>query len=164
MSQLVGHTPPPPHRPLTHRDLLLLFAGLWGGTLLDLFDLCQHLLVLGRVKPVVLPVAVTNAGREAGSYGIEHELGRVDVGRAERAVTGEVVAEDVAVGADVTEVDGFAATLEQEELVEGLNEQRGRLVDGTEDGLAVVCELAQEADEVPCALTIKTGCRLVEEE
>ena len=60
--------------------------------------------------------------------------------------------------------DRLAAALEKEELVECLDEERRRLVDRAQDRLAAVCELAEEADEVPRALAIETRGRLVEEE
>ena len=43
---------------------------------------------------------------------------------------------------DVTEVDGLATFAEEQQPVEDLEELCGRLVDGAQDGLAVVREAA----------------------
>ena len=91
--------------------------------LLDALEFGLRLRILGGVEPNVLPIARSNTGRQTGTDGVEHELGRVDVGRAVRAVVGKVLAEEVAVQPDVPEVYGLAATLEKQELVERLDEE-----------------------------------------
>jgi hypothetical protein len=45
-------------------------------------------------------------------------------------------------------VDDASAGFEQEELVEVLEEDSGRLVDRAENGLAGVCQLAKESYDV----------------
>ena len=89
-----------------------------GG--LDLFDLTPDLLALRRVKPYILPIAITNAWLNTGADRVEHVLGGVDVRRTDRTMAGEVLSDDVRVLADVTEVYGLAATLEQEKAIEAL--------------------------------------------
>ena len=66
--------------------------------------------------------------------------------------------------ADITEVDRLPALAKEQEPVEHLEQLRGRLVDRTEDSLAVIRELTKEADNSPGALRVETGCGFVEEE
>lgn len=67
--------------------------------------------------------------------------------------------------ADIAEVDRLTADLQQQKSVEDLEELAGRLMDGTEDGLATfVGEFTEEGDDSPGTLRIQTGGGLVKEE
>ena len=65
---------------------------------------------------------------------------------------------------EVAKVDGLATLLQQQEAVEGLEQLGRRLVDGGEDGLSVVRELAQQQHDRPRRLRVETRSRLVEED
>ena len=82
-----------------------------GG--LDLFDLTPDLLALRRVKPYILPIAITNAWLNTGADRVEHVLGGVDIGRALGTVAGHIAAKNVGVRADLAEVHRVTATLEE---------------------------------------------------
>ena len=66
--------------------------------------------------------------------------------------------------AEVAKEDRRAALFEKQEAVELLEELGRRLVDRSEDGLAVVGELAEEEHDRPRRLRVETRGRLVEED
>ena len=58
----------------------------------------------------------------------------------------------------------FTAPLQQEQPVEAFEQERRRLVDCAQDGLSMICQLPQEPDNIPRALSIETRGRFVKEE
>lgn len=76
----------------------------------------------------------------------------------------EVFEHGLRVLAEIAEVDGLAALLQQQEAVESLEQLGRRLMDGGEDGLSVVRELAQQEHDRPRRLRVETRSRLVEED
>ena len=113
---------------LTGAHLLVLLDRARESGGLDLFDLTPDLLALRRVKPHILPIAITNAWLDTGADRVEHVLGGVDVRWADSAMAGKVLPDNVRILSNVPEVHGLAAALEQEEPVEALEKQGGRLV------------------------------------
>lgn len=136
------------------RDAFFFHA---DNVLLDLFEFL-------RLFPNVGPIPVANAGSLTSTNGIQHPLGRVQVRRAVGATASKVVDEGRGVLANVTKVDTLAATLEEKQAVELLEEGRAGLVNRAKNGLASGCQLLEEANNVPRALAVQTTGRLVQEE
>lgn len=96
-----------------------------------------------------------------GPNDLQHPFGRVLLLPAEHRTPLFKVCRH---GVHVAKVDGAAAAGEEQQAVE-LLEERGRgLVDGAEDGLAVVREAADEGGDGPGGLGVEPGGGLVEEE
>lgn len=83
----------------------ILLDGLVETGDFDLFDILEGLLELGRFAPNVGPVAVTDAGSETGTDGIEHILRRVDVFGTDGSITSKVVANRGSILPDIPKVD-----------------------------------------------------------
>lgn len=122
------------------------------------------LLKLRRVPPLLSPISSTHSLSGTSTDGLEHELGRVGVGRAGRSVSLQILGQDVRVLSDVSEVDALSPSLEKKESVEVLEEEGVGLMDGAEDRLAGGGELSEESDDVEGGLSVETRGGLVEEE
>lgn len=108
---------------LTSRRLVgLLDRLLLYGLRLQLNDLVLDLLELFGFLPKVSPVAISDSLSCSCSDCLQHVLRHVDIGRALGSSLYKVVTDEGAVRTDVTEVDGLAATL-QEEMIELLELQ-----------------------------------------
>ena len=96
---------------------------------------------------------------------LKHVLSRILILSARScAVVGEVVQEGARVWSDVSEVNSLTTLAKEEKSVE-LLEQNGRgLMDGTENSLAVISQLAKECANSPRALRVETTSRLVKEQ
>lgn len=76
----------------------------------------------------------------------------------------EIADEIPRVRTDRAKVDRLATSLEQQQPVERLEEERVRLVNRAQDLLAGSGEFAQESDDIVSALTVQTGSWFVQEE
>ena len=94
----------------------------------------------------------------------DHVFSRVCIIRANSAMFREVLAQDVRVLPNVAEVDGPAASLEEEQPVKVLEQESVRLVNSDEDRLSGGGEFAKEADDVVGGLAVEAGSRFVEEQ
>lgn len=127
-------------------------------------DVARQGSVFRRPTPDVGPVVALLVG-VARTDGVEHVLGGVRVGRARgRAVAFEVVDQHAAAGPQLAKVYHAAAALEQQQHVEIVKEDGRWLVDGTQDGLAGVGQLAQQTHDVGCGQRVEPGRGLVEED
>jgi hypothetical protein len=142
-------------------DILLL--RLSKSVSLENLNLLLQLSKLGRVEPLLVPVASDTLSRSS-TNSLKHELGRVDVTRDLCAVSLEVADQVSRVLADRSVVDSLTTSLKKEQSVEGLEQKGVGLVDGTEDLLAGRSKLSEETDQVVSGLTVETRGRLVEEE
>ena len=66
--------------------------------------------------------------------------------------------------ANVTKVNRLTTLAEEQETIKDLEQLCGGLVDGTEDGEALICKVAKERHDSPGGLRVKTGGRFVQEE
>ena len=111
-----------------------------------------------------MPVFVADFRGDTSSDSVEHPFCWVSVGRAVGAVLVEVVDQNVRVLADLSEVDGLASSLQQEQSVEVFEKGSVGLMDGAENGLTSSCQFAKETDDVKSTLAVKTGSRFVQEQ
>ena len=72
---------------------------------LDVFYFVEGLLEFWGIAPDVRPVTISDPRRESCTDRVEHVFSRIDVVRAHRAITSEVVTDYGRVSSDVTEID-----------------------------------------------------------
>lgn len=114
-----------------------------------------------------LPDAVPIFAPGVGSVidNLEHVLsGVLLVTASASAVALEIVEKGAGVVADITKVDSLTAAGEEEQAVELLEEDGAGLMDGAEDGLTGIGQLAEESANGPGALRVETTSRLIKEE
>ena len=91
------------------------------------------------------------------SYHVDHVFCRVGVGRAGSVVSTEVLLDSRCVVTDVTEVDSLATLCEKQKSIELSEQKGGRLMDGDQNGLTNVGELAKETNSVESGLTVQSS-------
>ena len=140
-----------------------LCRGLSGSGGVDVVEFRQHTLILRAGLPDRRPVFSLVVG--SIGHNLKHVLGWVLLVTTGAGTVGlKVFEEGLGVFANLAKVDGLTAGSQEEETVELLEEDRVRLVDGAENGLAGVGELAEEDADSPGRLGIQTRGGLVEEE
>lgn len=83
-------------------------------------------------------------------------LSGINVGWADGAVTREVFTKSLGIRPDLTEVHGLTTTLQKQQPVEALEQERRGLMDGAKNRLAALRQLAEESHQVPGALTVQS--------
>lgn len=125
-------------------------------------DLFLNILGLVALLPYLMPVR--SLSRRSSIDNFEHEFSRVLIVLAVSSTIGlEVVKKCSGVLSDITEVDSLTTLCQKEKAVELLEKDGTRLMNGTEDSLTGVGELAEESADSPGTLRIQTTGRLVEE-
>lgn len=128
-------------RKLPKRIVITLDGTLTQGCL-HLAQCSFDFLPLRRIAPDLGPINRVHRSW-TGTDHLKHPLGRIFIGATgPRAVAFEILGQDVGVAANVTEVDSTPAPREEEQTVEFLEQDGRGLMDGAEDGLAVIGELA----------------------
>jgi hypothetical protein len=118
---------------LTSTRVFLVSYGTSKSATLNLVNLIPYSLKLWTIVPDIRPIAISDARSDTSTNSVEHELGRVNVGRALCAMSREVAAQDVCVCTDVAEVNCVSAALEKEKTIETFKEKRRGLMDRTQD-------------------------------
>lgn len=110
-----------------------------GQVPFHLGELGLDVLVLGTLQPGLVPVdSALDTG--SGADGVEHVLCRILVLTTRpSAVPLEVADQCFRILTDFSKVDLFAAFGQQKKTIELREQLSGRLVDGAENGLAMVC-------------------------
>ena len=83
----------------------------------DILNFLLHFLKLGRLYPNVFPVPAADSWRNTSSNCLEHILGRIYVGRAISVVACEILAKFYGVATNVTKVNRFSTTLQEQEAI-----------------------------------------------
>jgi hypothetical protein len=124
-------------------------------------DFSLNFLVLGTLVPGIGPI---HLGTGVTSNHFEDVLGGVLqwLTRAS-SVSFKVVQESRRVLANVSEVNSLSSLGKEKQAIESLEQLCARLVNSSENGLAVVCEATKELANGPRTLGIQTTGRLVEE-
>lgn len=95
---------------------------------------------------------------------LKHLLGRIILRPKLRAtISLEVLSQNMRILSHTSKIHGLPPFCKKEQTIEFLEQNGGRLVDSAKDGLAVVCELAEESKDGPGSLGVQTGGRLVKE-
>ena len=174
---VLGAAPVLLERAVLHREVLLPEGdgklavagggrsnGLLGEFSLHLGELAADLGTLGAVLPHFRPVDFGYKTRSSADD-FQHPLSGIRVGGALCSpVVFKVLDQGGHVLAEIPKVDRFSAGREEQQAVELLHQHGGRLVDGAEDGLAVVGKFTHERADGPGGLRVKTRSRFVEEE
>ena len=127
---------------------------------MDAIKLSLHRFRLGGASPHLAPVTIC-----LFSADVEHIFGRVCViVTFVSAIPFEVIKESSRVLSNVAEVDGLASSHQEEKSVKFLEENSGRLMDRAENSLSRVRQFAEECNDRPSTLRVKTRCRFVEED
>lgn len=147
-----------------HGEFVWIFWGSkWfgSGVLDDVVEFVGHEGMLLGLKPDVAPIAALGQG--AGAH-LDDKFSWVNVFRAVSIVLGKVVLNHRSIIADISKVDSLAALSKKEKSVELSKERCRWLMNGDEDCLADVGELAKETNSLEGGLPVKTRGWLVEED
>jgi len=126
----------------------------------DILNLADDSLRLFALVPECWPVHVFSALGVV--YNLQHIFCRVLlIITVPSAIGLEVVQHGARVLANVSEVDGLATLRKEEKTIECLKEDSARLVNGTENSLTIVGELAEECTNSPGGLRVETTVMLL---
>ena len=99
-------------------ELMAIIDGTWwlsGGLRDDVVELFSHLLMLGRLKPNLVPVSVF---RQTTGDNLDHVFGRVSLAWTRRSVAGKVRLDCACIVTNVAKINCLAALCEQKEGIE----------------------------------------------
>lgn len=130
-------------------------SGSVTGLFVQLVNLSLNILCLLTILPNFVPVR--SLSRRSSVDDLEHEFSRVLVILTVSSSIGlEVVKKCSGVLSDITEVDSLTALCQEEKAIEFLEKNSAGLMDGTENSLAGVGELAEEGADGPGTLRVQS--------